>query len=100
MNRRRRTLLAMAGGTGALALAGRLTPVRARPATWNKSGFEAKAAPDAIKNLRASNLIESKDSAIRAPASAEHGAVVPIEVPSRTPNTQSTSIGAEKNPLP
>ena len=100
MNRRRRTFLAIAASTGALAATGLLTPARARAAAWNKTGFEAKAATDAIRNLGASNLIESKDIAIRAPDIAENGAVVPIEVTSRIPNTQSISIVAEKNPFP
>ena len=99
MNRRRRTFLAAAGGAGALAAAG-LIPARAAAATWNKPGFEAKAANDAIKNLGAANLIESKDIAITAPDIAENGAVVPIAVTSRIPNTQSISIVAEKNPFP
>ena len=99
MNRRRRTFLAVAAGTGALAAAG-FTPSLSSAATWNKSGFEAKAANDAIKNLGASNLIESKDIAITAPDIAENGAVVPVAVTSRIPNTQSISIVAEKNPFP
>jgi sulfur-oxidizing protein SoxY len=97
MNRRRRTLLAWAGGTAAAA---GLVPLRASAASWNKPGFEAKAASDAIKNLGAANLIESKDIAITAPDIAENGAVVPIAVTSRIPNTQSISIVAEKNPFP
>ena len=100
MNRRRRTLLTIAGSTGALAAAGLLVPFRAHAASWNKSGFEAKVPGDAIKNLGAGNLIASKDIAIRAPDIAENGAVVPIEVTSRIPNTQSISILAEKNPFP
>ena len=90
----------MAAGTGALAAGGLLAPARAHAATWNKSGFEAKAAADAIKNLGAANMIESKDIAITAPDIAENGAVVPIAVTSRIPNTQSISIVAEKNPFP
>ena len=96
MNRRRRTLLAWAGGTAAAA---GLLPLRAS-ANWNKPGFEAKAPGDAIKNLGAANLIESKDIAITAPDIAENGAVVPVAVTSRIPNTQSISIIAEKNPFP
>ena len=93
MNNRRRTLLAAAA-------AGLLASTGARAATWNKSGFEAKAANDAVKNLGAANLIESKDIAITAPDIAENGAVVPVAVTSRIPNTQSISIIAEKNPFP
>ena len=97
MNRSRRTLLAWAGGTAAAA---GLMPLAARAANWNKPGFEAKAANDAIKNLGAGNLIESKEITITAPDIAENGAVVPVAVTSRIPNTQSISIVAEKNPFP
>ncbi len=99
MNRRRRAFLAVATGAGALAATG-FNPSRASAATWNKSGFEAKAANDAIKNLGAANLIDSKDISITAPDIAENGAVVPVAVTSRIPNTQSISIVAEKNPFP
>ena len=90
-------MLAWAGGTAAAA---GLVPLRASAANWNKSGFEAKAASDVIKNLGAANLIESKEITITAPDIAENGAVVPIAVTSRIPNTQSISIVAEKNPFP
>src|SRR6185503_14862873 len=100
MNHQRRTFLAVAGGTGALAAAGLLKPGAAHAATWNKPGFEAKAANDAAKNLGASNLIDSRDITITAPDIAENGAVVPIAVTSKLPNTQSIAILAEKNPFP
>ena len=100
MNRRRRTLLTAAAGTGALAAAGLLNTSSAHAAAWNKSAFESKAAADAIRNLGASNPIESKDIAITAPDIAENGAVVPVAVTSRIPNTQSIAIVAEKNPFP
>jgi sulfur-oxidizing protein SoxY len=96
MNRTRRSLLAWAGGTAAAGL----VSLRATAAAWNKPGFEAKAANDAIKNLGASNLADSKDIAITAPDIAENGAVVPVAVTSRIPNTQTISIIAEKNPFP
>ncbi|HSN39735.1 MAG TPA: thiosulfate oxidation carrier protein SoxY, partial [Burkholderiales bacterium] len=69
-------------------------------AAWNKQGFESKAAADALKSLGASNLIDSKDITITAPDIAENGAVVPVAVTSKIPNTQSISIIAEKNPFP
>lgn len=100
MNRQRRTFITVAAGTSALAAAGLLHPPAARAATWNKPGFEAKAAGDAIKNLGAANMIDSKDIAITAPDIAENGAVVPVAVTSRIPNTQSIAIVAEKNPFP
>lgn len=100
MNRRRRTLLTAAAGGSALAAAGLLSPASAHAASWNKSAFESKAAADAIKNFGASNMIESKDIAITAPDIAENGAVVPVAVTSKIPNTQSIAIIAEKNPFP
>ena len=98
MNHRRRSFLAVAGGAGALAAAGLIKPADA--ATWNKQGFEAKAYNDAVKGLGAANMIESRDIAITAPDIAENGAVVPVAITSRIPNTQSISIVAEKNPFP
>jgi sulfur-oxidizing protein SoxY len=100
MNRQRRTFIAVAGGTGALAAAGLLKPGAAYSASWNKPGFEAKVVTDAVKNLGAGNLIDTKDITITAPDIAENGAVVPVAVTSKLPNTQSISIVAEKNPFP
>ena len=102
MNRSRRRVLELGGGVAALgaAAAAGLIPAGAAAAAWNKSGFESKAAADAIKNLGASGMTESRDIAITAPDIAENGAVVPIAVTSRIPNTESISILAEKNPFP
>ena len=61
---------------------------------------EAKAGAEALKGLGASGLIESKDIIITAPDIAENGAIVPVAVTSRIPNTQSIAIVAEKNPFP
>jgi len=93
----RRNFLKLSGGAGAMALAaaaGLLKPGSAWAAPWNKSAFES------LKNLGATNLIESKDITITAPDIAENGAIVPVAVTSRIPNTQSISIIAEKNPFP
>lgn len=100
MDHRRRSFLAVAGGAGALVAAGLLRPSVVDAATWNKQGFEAKAFNDAVKNLGATNMIETKDIAITAPDIAENGAVVPVAITSKIPNTQSISILAEKNPFP
>jgi sulfur-oxidizing protein SoxY len=98
MNRRRRSLLTVAAASGALAAAGFMLPARA--ASWNKPAFESKAVADALKGIGAGNMIESKDISITAPDIAENGAVVPVAVTSKIPNTQSISILAEKNPFP
>jgi sulfur-oxidizing protein SoxY len=103
MNELRRTFLKVSGGAGALALAtaaGVLKPVAVSAAEWNQDGFAAKAVSDALKSLGATNLIESKDIVITAPEIAENGAVVPVAVASKIPNTESISILSEKNPFP
>jgi sulfur-oxidizing protein SoxY len=99
----RRSLLkltASVGSISALAAAGLLKSIPAAAAPWNKAGFDSKALGDALKALGASGAAESRDIAITAPDIAENGAVVPIEVVSRIPNTLSISIIAEKNPFP
>jgi sulfur-oxidizing protein SoxY len=99
MNQLRRTFLKLAGATLAVG-AGLLAAGQALAAAWNKAGFEAKTTADALKNVGATGMIESKDITITAPDIAENGAVVPIAVTSKIPNTQSISILAEKNPFP
>lgn len=107
MNPIRRSFLKITGAslgtlsalTAAVA-AGLLKTTQAAAAVWNKSGFESKAVTEAIKSLGASNAADSRDIVITAPDIAENGAVVPVEVTSRIPNTQSIAIIAEKNPFP
>jgi sulfur-oxidizing protein SoxY len=102
MNSIRRTILRLAGSAGALAALGTAGLLRTAGAwaAWNKAGFESKALADAIKSLGAANAAESRDISITAPDIAENGAVVPIAVLSRIPNTRQISIIAEKNPFP
>jgi sulfur-oxidizing protein SoxY len=99
MNQLRRALL-RAAGAGMLIAAGLLKPLQALAAEWNKSAFDAKTLADALKSIGATMPIESKDILIKAPEIAENGAVVPVEVTSKIPNTQSIAILADKNPFP
>lgn len=103
MKHSRRSFLRFAGGVGGLFVAvaaGLLKTGIAWAAPWNKNAFEAKAVAETLKGLGASNLIDSKDISITAPDIAENGAIVPVAVTSRIPNTQSIAIIAEKNPFP
>ena len=75
-------------------------PVRAFAAEWNKSGFDSKVIADALRSIGATTSTESTDILIKAPEIAENGAVVPVEVTSRIPNTEFIAILAEKNPFP
>lgn len=103
MDDKRRSFLKLTGGVGAFAAAsaaGLVASGQAWAAPRNKGAMESKAVQDVLKNLGASNMIESKDIVITAPDIAENGAVVPIAVTSKIPNTQSIAIIAEKNPFP
>jgi sulfur-oxidizing protein SoxY len=99
----RRTILKYAGAAGMLTAglaAGIARSPHAAAAQWNSAGFESKAMADALKALGAGNPAESKDIVIAAPDIAENGAVVPVAVTSKIPNTQQISIIAENNPRP
>ena len=103
MNTLRRSFLQLILQTTAAAAAvaaglGKVT--QAVAATWNKSGFESKAVSEVMKSLGATGAVDNAGIVITAPDIAENGAVVPIEVVSRIPNTQSISVIAEKNPFP
>jgi len=103
MNISRRTFLKLTGGAGAFAAAfaaGLVASGQAWAATWNKAGFESKALVDVMRSLGATEAVESKDIIITAPDIAENGAVVPVAITSKLPNTQQISIVAEKNPFP
>jgi sulfur-oxidizing protein SoxY len=103
IDRSRRSILKCAGAIGALTMGlvtGLVKLPNAVAAQWNKAGFESKAMSDALKALGAGNPVESKDIAIIAPDIAENGAVVPVAVTSKIPNTEQISIIAENNPRP
>jgi sulfur-oxidizing protein SoxY len=80
--------------------AGLLRAGDAVAAVWNKTGFEAKVAADAMKSIGATGAQSSKDVILTAPDIAENGAQVPVTVTSKIPNTQSISIVVDKNPFP
>lgn len=68
-------------------------------ANWNKQAFEAKKLEDVLSAIGAAGAPEkSNDIIINAPDIAENGAVVPIAVQSKIPNTESIAILVEKNP--
>ena len=101
MDSRRRVVLRLAAGAlGAAAVTGLTAGRGAWAANRNEAAFQAKAVADALKSLGTGNLVESKDIVITAPDIAENGAVVPVAVTSRIPDTESIAILAEKNPFP
>lgn len=103
MDNTRRRVMKGAGAAGAVLAAfatGALKPSDALAVTWDKNAFDAKSTVDALKALNLSSATDSKDIVIRAPDIAENGAVVPIDITSNIPGTQSIALFIEKNPFP
>lgn len=103
MNPLRRTLLKGTGAAGTVAVAlaaGLLKPGQVLAAEWNKAAFDSKSIIEALKGIGAASAVDSKDIAIKAPDIAENGAVVPVEVTSKIPGTESIAIVVEKNDRP
>jgi len=99
---RRRILRILVPGGGYLALlcAGWLRPVMLLAAEWNQTAFEAKVLAESLKNIGASSISDSDQIQLKAPEIAENGAIVPVEITSKIPGTQSIYIIADKNPQP
>ncbi|MBS0319064.1 MAG: thiosulfate oxidation carrier protein SoxY [Proteobacteria bacterium] len=100
MDNGRRQALRTGGGAGLVALlvaAGFLKPGEAL-ADWNKPAFGATTVADVLKGLGGTASAASKDVMMTAPDIAENGAVVPVQVTSMLPKTESIAILVEKNP--
>ncbi|MGQ9685701.1 MAG: thiosulfate oxidation carrier protein SoxY [Thiobacillaceae bacterium] len=103
MNHQRRQVLkgaAAAGTIGVAMAAGLLKPTAVYAAPWNQAGFEARSLADALKAIGATDAAQSAQITVKAPDIAENGAVVPVEVISAIPATESIAIIGEKNNLP
>lgn len=86
-----------APGTAPLALA---QPSALSVADWNKAGFEARTAAEAVRHLGAGPATTSKDILIDIQDVIENGARTRIEVTSRIPDTRALSIITDRNPHP
>jgi len=92
--------LKSSGGIGLLSLmaAAGLLPGFASAEEWNKAAFSAKSVDDVIKLLGGSAPQQSDQVILNGPEIAENGAVVPLEISSNLPGTESIAILIEKNP--
>lgn len=97
---RRRFTFRFVGGVAAAVAAGLLAPLRALAAEWNKAAFDARAVPDTLKALGIPSAADSDKIDLKAPEIAENGAIVPVEITSSIPGTESFIIIADKNPQP
>ena len=98
MRRNRRDFIKASGAYGAMAAAGlfSVADAFAQQQARNKA-FEAKSLDETVKLLGGTTAIQSSEISITAPDIAENGAVVPIGVTSKIPNTQNIYILVDKN---
>ncbi|HSE92014.1 MAG TPA: thiosulfate oxidation carrier protein SoxY [Methylomirabilota bacterium] len=88
---------AVAFGGPALLVRGAVAQQQAM--AWNKDAFAAQSVADVLKALGAGSPAATQDVSWGAtPAIAENGAVVPVNVTSKIPDTESIAIIIEKNP--
>ena len=67
--------------------------------SWNKGAFETHSLDETMKALGGSTPVPSNDIVfVATPDIAENGAVVPIGITSKVPQTDSIAILIEKNP--
>ena len=93
-------VVAIGGAYVATFAAAWLRPVYLLAAEWNKTAFEAKVLAETMKSIGAASVADSDRIQLKAPEIAENGAIVPVEITSRIPGTQSIYIIADKNPQP
>lgn len=100
MNENRREFVKLGGVFALMAAAGLVgaDEAFAQQQAWNKAAFETKSLDETVKALGGTTAAQSADISITAPDIAENGAVVPVGVASKIPNTQNVYILVEKNP--
>ncbi|UCD67169.1 MAG: thiosulfate oxidation carrier protein SoxY [Betaproteobacteria bacterium] len=96
MQRTRRKIITFIGAMTGMVMA----PLKLLAAQWNAKAFDETRFPDSLKSIGAFELIESDQIQLKTPEIAENGAIVPIQVISEIPNTETVFVFAEKNPQP
>lgn len=100
MEQSRRDMMRITAVLGMAFTAGLIKPGDVFGAEWNSGGFDAKNLKEALAALSADKASVSADVTISGPDIAENGAVVPVSVASKAPNTEFMAILVEKNPNP
>lgn len=100
MKQQRRKFIKHSAILGLMAAAGLLSleEAQAQASAWNKAAFDTKDLAGTVKALGGEAAAPSAEIAITAPDIAENGAVVPVGVTSKIPNTQAVYILVDKNP--
>ncbi|HEU4842617.1 MAG TPA: thiosulfate oxidation carrier protein SoxY [Burkholderiaceae bacterium] len=98
MNQSRRDMLRISSVLGMAFTAGLLKPSDVFAAEWSQKVFDAKSLEDVLKALGGDKFAVSADVTVSGPDIAENGAVVPVAIASKAPNTEYIAILVEKNP--
>ncbi|HTS54659.1 MAG TPA: thiosulfate oxidation carrier protein SoxY [Burkholderiales bacterium] len=100
MRKDRRRFLRSSGGLSLLPLmaAAGLLPGFATAEEWNQAAFASRSLDDFFQLLGGSPPQQSDLITLSGPEIVENGAIVPIEISSALPDTESISILVEKNP--
>ena len=83
-----------------MAAAGLIPARYALAEEWNKQAFSAKKLDELYQALGAVAPQASDQVVLVGPEIAENGAVVPLELQSKLPDTQMLAVLIEKNPSP
>ena len=102
MNPQRRDALDRVGKTVAVAAAIAAGMIRPSDlyAAWNQRAFDAKKLNEAMDTLGVGQPVQSGDVVVTAPDIAENGALVPLEIVSNIPGTESLAVFVDRNPWP
>lgn len=103
MNTIRRNLLKSAAAAGFVrvaAAAGLLNSVTVQAAAWDKTAFSAEDIDAAVRSMWGIEAVVNDNISIKVPTLAENGAMVPVEIISNIPDTDSIAIIVEKNAIP
>ena len=84
----------------AITVAAVLLPVRRLAAEWNKPAFDSEDMNRSLALIGAQETQPSDQIRFKTPEIAENGAIVPIEIESRLPDTEIMYVLVEKNPQP
>ena len=98
MNQQRRNVMRISAILGTAFAAGVLKPADVFAAEWSQKVFDAKSLEAAVRELGGDKFTVSSDVSITGPDIAENGAVVPVSIASKLPNTDFMAVLVEKNP--
>jgi sulfur-oxidizing protein SoxY len=103
MNRNRRVILQHSGLAGAVGLAwttGLISWKAAFAAESSQAIYDSHSLSEVLRFLGAEGALESREIIVKAPEVAGNGAVVPIDIISNLPHTESIALIVEKNDYP